>query len=152
MVVFGAKLVGEAIRNWVIWGNGLPDAKFIYLGDGANSRGTADMEVLPDRLPGYEADREKWEALWKAEIPQAPNFNLRLMLKSAEEGTLPMLYLVDADPVGEGLVEERALRRSSLLAQDIYLKPTALFCHTSRCRAVDVQASHIADGRSYAGR
>ena len=111
-----------------------------------------EVEVHPDRLPGYETDHEKWEALWKAEIPQAPNFNLRLMLKSAEEGTLPMLYLVDADPVGEGLVEERALRRSSLLAQDIYLKPTALFCHTSRCRAVDVQASHIADGRSYAGR
>jgi len=44
------------------------------LGDYANSRGAADMGVLPDRLPGYAhvdnaAAREALEKLWGSVIP-----------------------------------------------------------------------------------
>ena len=54
VIVFGAELQNQDIENVVKFGAGLPQAKFICLSDGANSRGAADMGLLPHLLPGYE--------------------------------------------------------------------------------------------------
>src|ERR1700687_180374 len=53
-VVFGAEVSGAAIAQLVAFGSKLPGkTRYMALGDYANSRGAADMGVLPDRLPGY---------------------------------------------------------------------------------------------------
>lgn len=125
VIIFGAELTGKAIRDLVAFGSRLPNAKYICLGDGPNSRGAADMGLLPDRLPGYETDSERWQAMWQAEIPKTRGLNLHQMLRAAETGALPALYVVGADPVGNGFIEAKALQNASLLVQDIYLTPTA---------------------------
>ena len=71
VVIFGSEIRGEAIASLVKFGAGIPGAKFICLGDYANSRGAADMGLYPDLLPGYHAVtgadagkfREEWGGL-----------------------------------------------------------------------------------------
>ena len=53
-IVFGAEIAGATIAQVVAFGSKLPGkTRYMALGDYANSRGAADMGVLPDRLPGY---------------------------------------------------------------------------------------------------
>src|SRR6202521_3746047 len=69
-VVFGAEVSGAAIAQLVAFGSKLPGkTRYMALGDYANSRGAADMGVLPDRLPGYAYvgnphAHESLERLW----------------------------------------------------------------------------------------
>ena len=125
VVIFGAELRGEDIRSLVKFGSSLSHAKYISLGDGPNSRGAADMGVLPDRFPGYETDRERWAGFWKAPIPDLSGMNLQQMLHAAGTGTLSLLYLQGADPIGEGFIDAGALRMTRLIVQDLFLTPTA---------------------------
>jgi len=54
VIVFGAELTGAAIGDLVRFGSSLPgQTRYMALGDYANSRGAADMGLLPDMLPGY---------------------------------------------------------------------------------------------------
>ena len=54
VIIFGDGIQGAAIRDLVRWGLSLRGrTRFIALGDYANSRGAADMGVLPATLPGY---------------------------------------------------------------------------------------------------
>ena len=74
-IVFGDEVSGAAIGLLVNFGSKLPGkTRYMALGDYANSRGAADMGVLPDRLPGYAytdnaAAREKLEEIWGGVIP-----------------------------------------------------------------------------------
>ncbi len=53
-IVFGEEVSGAAIRAVGEFRFELPGkTRYMALGDYANSRGAADMGVLPDRLPGY---------------------------------------------------------------------------------------------------
>ena len=52
--MFGSEITGAAIAQLVGFGSTLPGhTRYMALGDYANSRGAADMGMLPDRLPGY---------------------------------------------------------------------------------------------------
>ena len=53
LIVFGSEFRGRDIDALVAFGLSLPNAQFACLGDYANSRGAADMGLLPDLLPGY---------------------------------------------------------------------------------------------------
>ena len=53
LVIFGEEYRGSAVAELVQWGLGRGNVRFAYLGDYANSRGAADMGLLPDLLPGY---------------------------------------------------------------------------------------------------
>ena len=55
VIIFGSEIRGGDIASLVKFGSGIPGAKFICLGDYANSRGAADMGLYPDLLPGYHA-------------------------------------------------------------------------------------------------
>ena len=48
-----SELRGADLRKLLEFGRTLPTAKFALLADYANSRGAADMGLLPDMLPGY---------------------------------------------------------------------------------------------------
>ena len=53
LVVFGAEFSGAKLASLVAWGLKRGNVRFAFLGDYANSRGAADMGLLPDLLPGY---------------------------------------------------------------------------------------------------
>src|SRR3989440_202934 len=105
-VVFGAEVSGAAIAPLVTFGSKLPGkTRYLALGDYANSRGAADMGVLPDRLPGYAyvgnpQAHEAFEKLWGCgAIPTKPGLTTPQMVKAAQAGKLKALYVVGANPL-----------------------------------------------------
>ena len=104
-IVFGAEISGAAIAELVTFGSRLQGkVRYMALGDYANSRGAADMGVLPDRLPGYAyADnagaREAFERLWGGVIPSKPGLTTPQMVEAAQSGKLQALYVMGANPL-----------------------------------------------------
>jgi NADH-quinone oxidoreductase subunit G len=103
-IVFGAEISGAAVAQLVAFGSKLPGkVRYMALGDYANSRGAADMGVLPDRLPGYAypdsaGAREAFEKLWGSVIPSKPGLTAPKMVEAAQAGKLKALYVVGANP------------------------------------------------------
>ncbi len=125
LIIFGAELQNQDIENVVKFGASLPQAKFICLSDDANSRGAADMGLLPDRLPGYETDRKRWSEAWGATIPEKPGMNLPQIVEAAQSRLLPVLYVVGSDPVKDYAVDVSAFRNTYLIVEDLFLTSTA---------------------------
>jgi NADH-quinone oxidoreductase subunit G len=133
VIVFGAELTGAAIRDLAKFGYSLPGAtRYMALGDYANSRGAADMGLLPDLFPGYTAltdtnAREKFAARWGATLPQKPGLDARGMLAAAAKGDLHALYVVGANPVKTfGIsAKDRLGKLELLIVQDLFLTETA---------------------------
>src|SRR5437588_103412 len=100
VIIFGAELRGEEMARLVKVGSAVSGAKFVCLGDYANSRGAADMGLYPDLLPGYlpvtqgKTFREEWGGL-----PDAPGLTIPQMVDAAKAGQLKALYVVGANPV-----------------------------------------------------
>ncbi len=126
LVVFGSELRGQEIDALVTYGLTLPDTKFACLGDYVNSRGAADMGLLPDMLPGYQpvagphAFSEEYESL-----PQAPGLDLVAMFDAASRGDLGALYVVGSNPVARYGVDPASLRNTFLIVEDMFLTETA---------------------------
>jgi NADH-quinone oxidoreductase subunit G len=133
VIVFGAELTGAAIGDIAKFGYSLPGStRYMAVGDYANSRGAADMGVLPDMLPGYvpvgdARTREKFGALWGAKLPEKPGLAARAMLAAAAKGDLHALYVVGANPVKTfGVSASGKLGKLDLLiVQDLFLTETA---------------------------
>jgi NADH-quinone oxidoreductase subunit G len=133
VIAFGSEISGSAIQALVHFGDALPgNTRYIALGDYANSRGAADMGVLPDFLPGYDRlydqeSRARFSALWGAEIPDSPGMDARQMMQAATSGKLKALYVVGANPVKTFGVE--AIRRPTgldlLVVHDLFLTETS---------------------------
>ncbi|MGO8791683.1 MAG: NADH-quinone oxidoreductase subunit NuoG [Terriglobia bacterium] len=104
VIVFGDEIRGKAVAELVQWGLTLPGrTRFVALGDYANSRGAADMGLLPDVLPGYAplsdaAARERVESTWQAKIPAAPGRNLRSILQGIDSGEVKALLVFGSNP------------------------------------------------------
>ncbi|HLK02997.1 MAG TPA: NADH-quinone oxidoreductase subunit NuoG [Candidatus Acidoferrum sp.] len=104
-IVFGAELTGSAIAGVVALGNSLQGkTRYLTLGDYSNSRGAADMGVLPDRLPGYanlddHKSREAFEHLWGGKISQKSGMTAPQMVEAAQNGGLKALYVMGANPL-----------------------------------------------------
>ncbi len=58
VIIFGSEIRGDDIARPGEVRLGDPGAKFVCLGDYANSRGAADMGLYPDLLPGYQRRRQ----------------------------------------------------------------------------------------------
>jgi NADH-quinone oxidoreductase subunit G len=103
-IVFGSEITGAAIADIVSFGSKLPGkVRFMALGDYANSRGAADMGLLPDRLPGYayldnKAAAETLSKHWNAPVPTKPGLTAPQMVEAAQTGKLKALYVVGANP------------------------------------------------------
>jgi NADH-quinone oxidoreductase subunit G len=103
-IVFGAEVSGAAIAQLVAFGSKLPGkTRYMALGDYANSRGAADMGVLPDRLPGYvhldsAANREAFDRLWGSVISAKPGLTAPQIVEAAQSGKLRALYVLGANP------------------------------------------------------
>jgi NADH-quinone oxidoreductase subunit G len=128
IIVFGSEIRGEAIGSLVKFGAGISGAKFICLGDYANSRGAADMGLYPDLLPGYHpvasADSGKFREEWGG-IAQTSGMTLPEMVESARSGKLKAFYVVGANPVGRFEIDPFAFSQSFVVVQDMFLTETA---------------------------
>ena len=102
-------------------------AKFICLGDYANSRGAADMGLYPDMLPGYApvSSATKFHEEWLDEIPKTPGMNLLQMMDAAKDGKLKALYVVGSNPVARYNIDPFVLSKSFVVVQDMFLTETA---------------------------
>jgi NADH-quinone oxidoreductase subunit G len=133
VIIFGAELTGEAVRDLVTFGASLPgQTRYIALGDYANSRGASDMGLLPHLLPGYTPlsdgkAREKFQKIWGVKPPEKPGLDARGILAGAIKGKLRALYVVGANPVKTfGIdVKDRLGKLDLLVVQDLFLTETA---------------------------
>jgi NADH-quinone oxidoreductase subunit G len=133
VVLFGAEIQGSAIRDLVsVAARFGGKTRFMALGDYANSRGAADMGVLPDRLPGYaplssSSERERFGKLWGGKIDATPGLTARGMMEAAVAGKLKALYVVGANPLKTfGVTQPDKLGGLDLLVvQDMFLTETA---------------------------
>ena len=103
-IVFGSELTGAAIHDLVAFGSKLQGkVRYMALGDYVNSRGAADMGLLPDRLPGYarlddKSAAETFTKFWGAPVPAKPGLTAPQMIDSAQSGKLKALYVIGANP------------------------------------------------------
>ena len=133
LILFGANIQGAAIRDLVAFGSRLSGrTRYIPLGDYANSRGAAEMGLLPDRLPGYalvadKTERSRFAKLWGGEIPSTPGLTAPAMMDAAVSGKLKALYVVGANPVKTFGVSapDRIAGLELLVVQDMFLTETA---------------------------
>jgi len=124
VAIFGSDLRGEAIAALV---KALPNAKFICLGDYANSRGAADMGLYPHLLPGYVPLGSSGSGNeWMSKVPGQPGLNLRQMLRAAAEDKLKALYIVGSNPVVRLGTDPFALLKPFTVVQDMFLTETAI--------------------------
>ncbi len=133
VILFGADIQGAAIRDLIAFGSHLAgQTRYMALGDYSNSRGAADMGILPDYLPGYAAvsdagERKRFGKIWGGEIPVAAGLTARAMMEAAVDGKLKALYVVGANPVKTfGVAQPDRLSGLELLVvQDMFLTETA---------------------------
>jgi NADH-quinone oxidoreductase subunit G len=125
VIIFGSEVRGTDVAALVKFGAG-NNAKFICLGDYANSRGAADMGLFPDLLPGYTsaASAQNFSAEWGA-LPTAKGLSLQEMMQAAKDGRLAALYVVGSNPVTDYSFDPAALKNTFIVAQELFLTETA---------------------------
>jgi len=105
VILFGDAIQGAAVSELVRWGLTLPGkTRFVALGDYANSRGAADMGLLPDTLPGYlpvtdEAARQHYESVWEARMSSTTGRNIRSLLEGIDSGETRALLVFGSNPI-----------------------------------------------------
>jgi NADH-quinone oxidoreductase subunit G len=133
VVLFGADIQGSAIRDLVSLAARFGGAtKFMALGDYSNSRGAADMGILPDRLPGYAplsdaGERARFAKIWGGEISATPGLTASAMIEAALAGKLKALYVVGANPLKTfaAAQPDKISGLDLLVVQDMFLTETA---------------------------
>ena len=127
VIIFGSELRGGDIATLVKFGSSIPGAKFVCLGDYANSRGAADMGLYPDLLPGYHrvADTGKFHEEWTS-VPSTPGLTLPEMADAAKSDRLKALYIVGANPISRFGFDPFAFSKAFVVVQDMFLTETAL--------------------------
>src|SRR5579859_99522 len=126
VIIFGSELRGADIDALVKFGTGL-GAKFICLGDYANSRGAADMGLYPDLLPGYVSidGPHKYNEEWGA-LSKTKGLSLQEMMQAAKSGKLAALYVVGSNPVVDYNFDPAALQDTFVVVQELFLTETAM--------------------------
>ncbi len=126
LVIFGEEFQGDQILSLVSWGLNRGNVRFAFLGDYVNSRGAADMGLLPDLLPGYVpvaqpgAFAEEYPGL-----PAGPGMSQPEMLDAARDGRLGALLLIAANPVRNLNLDPQALKNTFVVVQELFLTETA---------------------------
>jgi NADH-quinone oxidoreductase subunit G len=131
-IVFGEEISGAAIAQLVNFGSKLPGkTRYMALGDYANSRGAADIGVLPDRLPGYAytdnaGAREMLEEIWGGAIPSAKGMTAPEMVEAAQSGKLKALYVMGANPLAHfGTLGYGRGKAQLVVVHEMFLTETA---------------------------
>jgi NADH-quinone oxidoreductase subunit G len=111
VILFGPDIKGAAIRKLVSFGDslGVP-IKYVCLLDYSNSRGAADMGLLPDLLPGYQS-------VTAGGMEEGLNYDQ--MLSSPD---MDVLWVVGANPLAR---HRLAAEKAFVIVQDLFLTETA---------------------------
>jgi NADH-quinone oxidoreductase subunit G len=111
VILFGSCIKGTDIRKLVAFGDslGIP-VKYVCLVDYSNSRGAADMGLLPDLLPGYQNVMDGG---------LMPGLNYDEMLAAPD---LDLLWVVGANPLASNTL---ASEKAFVVVQDLFLTETA---------------------------
>ncbi len=132
-IVFGSAISGAAIASLVEFGSRLPGkTRYMALGDYANSRGAADMGLLPDRLPGYSylddtAAVAALEKHWGGKVSSKPGLTAPQMIEAAQSGKLSALYVVGANPLARyGTIGFGRGKVQLMIVHDLFLTETSL--------------------------
>jgi NADH-quinone oxidoreductase subunit G len=124
LILIGSELRGADLKNFIKFGLTIPGAKFALLSDYANSRGAADMGLLPDMLPGYTPVTAA-NTFAEYNAPAAPGLDMLEIFDAAGRGELSALYIVGSNPVARYSVDPAALKNTFLVVQDMFLTETA---------------------------
>jgi NADH-quinone oxidoreductase subunit G len=131
LILIGSELRGAELKRLIDFGLTIPGAKFALLADYANSRGAADMGLLPDMLPGYTPigpiDTQSRGSKMASEYssPTEPGLDMLEMFDAAAKGNLSTLYVVGSNPVARYGVDASALKDTFVVVQEMFLTETA---------------------------
>jgi NADH-quinone oxidoreductase subunit G len=127
IIIIGSEIRGGAIASLVSFGCTIPGAKFVCLADYSNSRGSADMGLYPDLLPGYQPTlgNSDFNKEW-AGLRQTMGLDLSGMVDAAKNGKLKALYVVGSNPVGSMKIDPFVFSKSFVVVQDMFLTETAV--------------------------
>jgi NADH-quinone oxidoreductase subunit G len=125
--VIGSELRGADLEALVQWGLTRENVRFAYLGDHANSRGAADMGLLPDLLPGYvPVSAPGAFATEYAGMPAAAGMDWREICDAAGRREMGALLLVGANPLHSlGIHNSDPFKNTFVIVQDLFLTETA---------------------------
>jgi NADH-quinone oxidoreductase subunit G len=126
LIIFGEEFRGSHLNTLVKWGRQRGNVRFACLGDYANSRGAADMGLLPDLLPGYVSVAAPGSfAQEYSGLPVLPGKTQTEMLAAAAVGELRGLLIVGANPIAKRDINSATLGKTFLIVQDLFLTETA---------------------------
>jgi NADH-quinone oxidoreductase subunit G len=124
LILIGSELRGSDLKKVVEFGLTIPGAKFALLSDYVNSRGAADMGLLPDMLPGYTPLGSERFAEYAAAAK--PGLDMLEMFDAAAAGKLAALYVVGANPVLCYGIDAAALKDTFVVVQEMFMTETAV--------------------------
>jgi NADH-quinone oxidoreductase subunit G len=124
LVLIGSELRGAELKRLIDFGLTIPGAKFALLGDYANSRGAADMGLLPDMLPGYTPVAGE-ASFGECAVPEAAGLDMLEMFDAAAKGELAALYVVGENPVALYGIEASSLKSTFVVVQEMFMTETA---------------------------
>jgi NADH-quinone oxidoreductase subunit G len=126
LVILGYGFLGSQIGDFIAWGLKRANVRFAFLGDYVNSRGAADMGLMPDLLPGYVPVTEPGAfASEYAGMPATAGLTEPEMFGAARDGKLGALLIVGANPVKARNVDPGSLKNTFVIVQDLFMTETA---------------------------
>jgi len=124
LILIGSELRGAELKKLIDFGLSIPGAKFALLSDYANSRGAADMGLLPDMLPGYTPVAGS-STFSEYNAPAEAGLDMLEIFDAAGRGELSALYVVGSNPVARYNVDPAALKNTFVVVQEMFLTETA---------------------------
>jgi NADH-quinone oxidoreductase subunit G len=124
LILIGPELHGADLKNLITFGLTIPGAKFALLSDYANSRGAADMGLLPDMLPGYTPVAATG-TFAEYNAPTTPGLDMLEIFDAAGKGELSALYVVGSNPIARYGVDPATLKNTFVIVQEMFLTETA---------------------------
>ena len=115
---------GADLKRLLDFGTTLPNRKFALLSDYANSRGAADMGLLPDMLPGYTPLAGN-TTFAEYNTPTERGLDMLEIFEAAGRGELSALYVVGSNPIARYGVDPAVLQNTFVVVQEMFLTETA---------------------------
>jgi NADH-quinone oxidoreductase subunit G len=124
LILIGSELRGADLANLIRFGLTIPGAKFALLSDYVNSRGAADMGLLPDMLPGYVPVSNPGPFAEQG-APTQRGLDMLEIFDTAAAGDLAALYVVGANPIARYGVDTATLKNTFVVVQEMFMTETA---------------------------
>ncbi len=126
VIIFGEEYRGADVESLVAWGLKRGNVRFACLGDYVNSRGAADMGLLPDLLPGYVPVTTPGAFTEYSDLPTQPGMDWRAMCDAAGRGKMGALFLAGSNPIHTlGISNPNPFQDTFVIVQDMFLTETA---------------------------